>query len=177
MARFLIGVLFGVVLSVGYVRYELELPAWLQLADRLRGNLVSTAIEAELYDLDRDAASRRRALEVYFDHRAADAAKLDAEAGHPFLTALHRQRAAREARALTAEWSAFGAVLAKPELRSALEKRHATADDDTLKRRMLAASLKGKPFLERWLAANGGDGADLLATLRKIGDTRPAAVR
>lgn len=65
MLKFILGVLFGAGLAVGYVRYSIELPEYLQLTDKLRGNLVSTATEGELYDLGRDIETRRRALEIF----------------------------------------------------------------------------------------------------------------
>ena len=70
MLKFILGVVFGAGLAVGYVRYNVELPEYLQLTDKLRGNLVSTATEFELYDLDQDIATRRRALEILFANRA-----------------------------------------------------------------------------------------------------------
>lgn len=171
MIRFFLGVLFGIAVAFGYVRYDIDLPGWLGLPDRLKGNIISTAAEVDLYDLERDAATRRRALETYFAHRATDAASVDAEAGHPFLNALYRRRAVHEARTLTAEWSAYESILAKPALRAELESRYGTSNDDTLKRRMLAASLDKKLFLKQWLAANGNsEDADQLSVLRRLAD-------
>ena len=173
LLKFLIGVLAGAALSFGYVRYNVELPGILQLPDRARGNLISTAIEDQLYDLDADAATRRRALEIYLANRAADAALADAEAGHPFLSALHRARARREARQLLLALPAFDETLAKPALRSALERKHGTRDANVLKQRMLADALARKPFLKRWLEKAGrptaGDGLrpGLQATARE----------
>lgn len=90
---------------------------FLKLPERLKGNLVTAAVEAELYDLNVDAAVKQRALKVYFDNRASDAAKLDAEAGHPFLGALHAARAAREARMIRATWDAYDKARASPSAR------------------------------------------------------------
>lgn len=169
MARFLVGMLVGIAIAFGYVRYDIALPDWLALPDRLKGNLISTAAEVDLYDLERDAATRSRALETYFAHRAIDAARVDAESGHPFLNALYRKRAVREARTLTGEWSAYELALAKPELRRVLEKRYATTESELLKKRMLAGSLEKQTFLKQWIAANiGEDGGDILAILRRI---------
>lgn len=75
----------------------------------------------------------------------------DAEAGHPFLTALHRARAAREARTLNATWGAYDQVLAQPALRATLERKYAVTDDAALKQAMLVDALAGKPFLKAWL--------------------------
>lgn len=151
MTRFVLGVVFGALAAIGYVRFDVVLPAWLQLPDLLRGNLVSTATESELYDLERDLTARSRALEVYFANRAREAARVDLEAGSPFLQALYRRRAAREARQLKGEWNAFDEVLAKPALRTAMERKLGTSDAEALKLQMLADALDRKPFLKRWL--------------------------
>lgn len=172
MLKFILGVIFGAGLAVGYVRYELQLPEVLQLGDQLRGNLVTTAVESELYDLDGDPAQRDRALEIYFANRAGDAVKVDRAFGYPFLEALYRKSAIREARLLRGHWSAFDAALGKPELRARLEARHRATDTVTLKRRMLAATLdKEFPFLRAWLAREGEPAgeADLLETVKRVG--------
>lgn len=155
MIKFVAGIVIGALLSFTYVRYGVELPAVLRLPDVLRGNLVATAVEQDLYDLDRTPAERTRALEVYFANRAGDAAALDADAGAPFLSALYRTRARREARQLLLAQTAHDGVLAKPALRAALERKHGTSDRDALKQLMLAEALEQKPFLKRWLAAQG----------------------
>jgi hypothetical protein len=172
MLKFILGVVFGAGLAVGYVRYNLELPEYLQLTDKLRGNLVSTATEGELYDLGQDIKTRRRALEVFFANRPDFAVDVDAEFGHPFLTSLYRKRAIREARLLRGQWSAFDLALEQPALRARLEAKHATSDELILKQRMLADALdESYPFLKLWLSENGepaGEG-ELLDTLKRIG--------
>ena len=179
MLKFILGVLFGAGLAVGYVRYNVELPDYLQLSDKLRGNLVSTATEGQLYDLDLDIATRRRALEILFANRAEFAVEVDQEFGHPFLSALYRKRAIREARLLRGQWSAYDEGLAKDNLRAALERTHGSSDPLVLKQRMLQAALaKSYPFLESWLKKEGepiGEG-ELLETLKRVGVLpKPAA--
>lgn len=171
MLKFILGVVFGAGLAVGYVRYNLELPEYLQLTDKLRGNLVSTATEGELYDLGQDIKTRRRALEVLFANRPEFAVEVDAEFGHPFLASLYRKRATREARLLRGQWSAFDMALEQPALRERLEAKHATSDDLILKQRMLTAALdKSYPFLKAWLSENGAPAgeAELLDTLKRV---------
>lgn len=153
MLRFILGTLCGAALAVGYVRYEIQLPSWLHLPARLQGNLVSTATESELFDLSRDEDTRRRALEVYFTHRAAAAAAHDKEAGHPFLGSLYRERAAREAQHLDAAGLALEKALRQPALRTALEQKYGTADDEALRRAAHFDALDRYPFLKSWLAA------------------------
>lgn len=176
MLKFILGVLFGAGLAVGYVRYSIELPEYLQLTDKLRGNLVSTATEGELYDLGRDIETRRRALEIFFANRPDFAVRVDAEFGHPFLAALYRKRAIREARRLRGQWSAFDTALDKPALRERLEKKYGTTDATALKQAMLAEALQREPFLKSWLVKQGHaiEHADLLATLREA-SAMPAA--
>jgi hypothetical protein len=152
MLRFILGTAFGAFLAFAYVQLGIEPPEFLKLPERLKGNLVATAVDEDLYDLDNDQPTRTRALAVYFKNRATDAAKLDEAAGHPFLNTLYRTRAVREARTLAALWTAYDEVLAKPELRSALEAKHGVSDDDALKRAMLLEALAKKPFLTAWLA-------------------------
>jgi hypothetical protein len=157
MLKFLTGTAVGVVLAVLSVRFDIAPPAIFGLPDKVRANLVSTAIEGDLYDLSAEAAVRERALEVYFKNRAGDAAALDAGAGHPFLNALLRARAAREAQELIGQWTAYDAVLAKPALRGVLEKKHGTDVAEALKRAMLFDALERKPFLKSWLAVYAGE--------------------
>jgi hypothetical protein len=152
MLKFLIGLASGVSLAVIFVRYDLALPAIFDLPEKVKKNVVSAAVEGELYDLSADAAVRGRALAVYFKNRAGDAVKVDAAAGHPFLNALVRARAVREARQLAAQWTAYDKVLAEPGLRATLEAKHGVREDDALKRAMLWRGLERKPFLKAWLA-------------------------
>lgn len=156
MWKFLAGMAAGVVLAILYVVFNVQLPAFLQIPGLVRGGVISTATEAELYGLGEDDAARLRALEVYFDNRAADAAELDASAGHPFLTALHRARAAREARHLSTRWEAFDQALAQPALRQTLEGKHQTTDTTALKQAMLWEALDETPFLKQWLTITYG---------------------
>jgi hypothetical protein len=156
MLKFLGGILLGALLAFGYVRFNLELPAALQLPERLRGNLVSSATEGDLYDLRLDAGPRQRALEIYFANRATDAARIDGEAGHPFLTTLYLVRARREARQLAMMWGEADQLLAKPALRQALEQKHGTTQTETLKRALLWEGLERRTFLKSWLELNTG---------------------
>ncbi len=153
MSKFILGVILGSLLAVGYVRFGWELPEFLQLSDRLHGNMVSTAIEFDLYDLNASEEKRRRALEVFFSSRPRDAVALDAAAGHPYLDALYRTRAAREARQLKLQGAAIDKTLAQPAMRAVLEREHGTTDTVRLKQEILLESLSRYPFLNEWLRA------------------------
>ena len=178
MLKFIAGVVLGAVMSFFYVNHNVTLPAFLQLPQMLRGNLISTATEATLYDLDAKDEERARALEVFFGNRAADAARLDAAAGHPFVAALHRERAARQARQLSMSWGAFDEALAKDALRKTLETKHGTSDSEALKRAMLMDALERKPFLKQWLErANGPVRAETLRDLLKAASAYPDVLK
>lgn len=167
MWKFILGLLAGAVLSLGYVRYNLQLPEFLQIPGLLKGNIVSTATETELYALDAEPAAAQRALEVYFANRAQEAAAIDADAGHPFLAALHHNRAVRASRQLSAVWSGFDDALALDALRQTLEQRHGTSDTQQLKEAMLWEKLQDDPWLAAWLEQQYGpqSPATLPATL------------
>jgi len=157
MLKFFVGTALGAILSFVFVRFGLEPPAITRLPEKLKANLVTTAVEADLYDLSAAAGVHERALKIYFDNRAGSAAKLDADAGHPFLTALHRDRATREARKLNAAWSAYDEVLAKPALRATLERKYGESEDEALKQAMLMDALAKTPFLKAWLERAHGE--------------------
>lgn len=166
MLKFFTGTAMGALLAFVFVRFGLEPPAITKLPEKLKANLVTTAVEADLYDLNAADDVHERALKIYFDNRASDAAKLDAAAGHPFLTALHRERARREAAKLIAAWDAYDDVLAQPALRATLERKYGASDDDALKRAMLMDALGKEAFLKAWLER--GHGAIAVETVRSV---------
>ena len=91
MLRFFLGLFSGAVLSFVYVRYDVELPKWMQLPELLRENVALTASLNDLYDLSPTDDVRVRALEVYFQNRPKAAAQMDRANGYPFLKRLHRK--------------------------------------------------------------------------------------
>jgi hypothetical protein len=174
MLRFGLGVVIGVLLAFAFVRYDFQLPAAIELPGKLQGNIISSAVEEDLYRVGGDPDVRRRALEVYFANRAADAAAFDAEAGHPFLNALARERARKEARQLLAMRSGFEAALQKPALRQILERDHGVSDEEALEAAMLVKALADKPFLAEWLKSAGAGVSPerLPATLQELAADR-----
>ncbi|MBI1210041.1 MAG: hypothetical protein GC190_01140 [Alphaproteobacteria bacterium] len=152
MLKYLTGTALGAAMAFAFAAFNVEPPPILKAPARLKANIVATAVEGQLYDLDGDLAARERALEVYLKNRARDAVKLDGEAGHPFLTLLVRARARHEALELLAGWSAYDKVLAQPALRATLEHKYGSEDSDELKRVMLLEALDRKPLLKSWLA-------------------------
>ena len=178
MLKFILGVVFGAAMSFLYVNYNINLPDYVRLPGLVRGNLISTATEATLYDLDAKAEERTRALEVFLGNRAQDAARIDAAFAHPFLTALHKERAARQSRQLSMAWSAFDATLSKDALRQALETKYGTRDAEALKRAMLMDALERKPFLKQWLEkAHGPVKPDSLRELLKSTSAYPDVLK
>lgn len=152
MAKFLIGLAVGIALAFGYVRWGISAPDVLEIPDKLRGNLVSTAVEGDLYDLEKPLDVRRRALEVFFQNRAQFAAEVDAEFSHPFLNALYLKRVIREARILRGYWSAFDKLLEQPALRKRLEETHGATEETALKQAMLFEKFQEEAFLKQWAA-------------------------
>jgi hypothetical protein len=150
MLKFLAGLALGVAAAVGYVRFNAGLPAFLEAPERLRGNIISTAIESDLYKLATPPAAQKRALSVYFANRAEDAAALDERAGRPFLGALHRQRLSREAQLLLGKLHAFDAVFSQPALLAALERKHNTTDRQQLVNALLNEEFAKSAFLMQW---------------------------
>ena len=170
MAKFFFGLMAGLIVAFGYVRWGISVPGLIQLPEKLRGNIVSTAIEGDLYDLGKPLATRKRALEVFFQNRAQFAAEVDAEFGYPFLNALYLKRTIREARLLRGEWRAFDVALEKPALRAVLEKKHGKTDDAELKQAMLFEAFGRKEFLAQWVAQYEGpvNPGTLLPLLKKL---------
>lgn len=154
MPKLFMAAAVGALLSFLFTAFGLD---FLRTPQRLKGNLISSAVEGQLYDFYEDPARQQRALEVYFANRSEDAAKIDAEAGFPFVKALQRSRAAREARELAAQWSAYDATLAQPALRATLETKHGVKEDEALKQAMLFAALDDKAFLKQWLENKYGE--------------------
>lgn len=180
MFKFVLGVAFGALMSVLYVHYNVQLPALMQITDLLRGNLVATATESKLYDLDADEPANLRALEVYFANRPHDAAKIDAAFGHPFLISLHRERAARKAIQLSSAYNAFDKLLANPALRTKMSEKFAITEPEALKQAMLFDRLDRQPYLKRWLekylAENGPVTANNLQSLLQTAKAFPAVL-
>ncbi|MGH1419492.1 MAG: hypothetical protein ACRBCJ_11595 [Hyphomicrobiaceae bacterium] len=152
MLKFFLGLCFGLIMSVSYVRWGIDKPQILNLVDQLKGNIIATATDSQLYDVNAPADVKTRALEAYFRNSAESAAKIDAEFGQPFLTALYRRRVIREARQLRLQWTAFDKALAQTNLRAALENKHQTTDTIELKQAMLMHALtEQKNFLWDWM--------------------------
>jgi len=156
MGKFLIGLVIGIAMAFGYVRWNVS-PGIMELPGKLRDNIVATAIEGDLYDLDKSHEIRTRALEVFFRNRAQFAADVDAEFSHPFLNTLYRRRVIREARQLGGQWNAFEMALEKPALRELMENKHGVTEDEALKRAMLFEAYQEKAFLSQWVAEHEGE--------------------
>lgn len=170
MLKFFLGTIVGAAMAFGYVRWDVALPEVFQLPDMLKGNLVSTAAEGDLYNLDQPPAVRARALEVLFQNRAKFAASVDQEFGHPFLKSLYRKRVIRETRQLRGQFTATEMALEKTALREALERKHGTTDPELLKVRVAMKALAEKEFLAKWIAKNVGPVTEenLIPTLKRL---------
>ena len=154
MLKFVGGLLFGMLMSVSYVRWNYSLPEFLQLPELVKNAAVVIASDDVLYDLDKPIATRRRALEAFFQHQPKMAVKIDARFGHAFLNNLYRRKVIRNARQLRAMWNAFDKALARAPLRKALEKKHGTTDPLALKQAMLMEAFLKRDFLVQWIRHN-----------------------
>ncbi|MGI9407812.1 MAG: hypothetical protein ACR2O4_15665 [Hyphomicrobiaceae bacterium] len=170
MLKFLLGIVFGAAMAFGYVRWNVGLPEFLGIPDKLKGNIISTAGETDLYDLDRPMPVRKRALEILFRNRAGFAASVDQEFGYPFLKALYRKRVIREARQLRLTVTAIEHTLKQDALRANLERKHATKDPAQLKQRMLLDQFRRSGFLARWVDKHVGPVTEenLLSVLKRL---------
>ncbi|MEL7542859.1 MAG: hypothetical protein AAGJ70_03700, partial [Pseudomonadota bacterium] len=156
MSKFLAGTVCGLILSVAYVWYDIELPDWVKLPGTLQQSLRAAATDDTLFDLEAPAEMRRRALEIFFTNQARKASVLDAELGHPLMSELMRRRAQRRATVLRGLWSAYDKALEKPMLRDTLVRKHGALDNTALKRSMLLAALLEEKFLTTWIKRNHG---------------------
>ena len=170
MLKFFLGTIVGAAMAFGYVRWDLALPDVFELPETLKGNLVSTAAEGDLYNLDQPLAVRLRALEVFFKNRSKFAASVDRDFDHPFLKSLYRKRVIREARQLRGQLQATETALEQASLREMLERTHGTTDTERLKKRVLMKALGEREFLAKWVAKNVGPLTEdnLLPTLTRL---------
>lgn len=158
MPRFFLGLFSGALLSFLYVRYDIELPAWMQLPQLLQENVAASAALSDLYDLSAPEDVRKRALEIYFQTQSKRAVEVDAAYGHPFFKSLYRREVTREARILRQAWGAFDVALEKPALRATYERKYGLSDTVVLKQALLATQLKKKhKFLASWLEKTYGE--------------------
>jgi len=154
MLKFIGGLALGITASFSYVKWGVSQPTVFELADRLKGNVVSTVTEEILYDLDKPLDARARALEVFFQNRPKFAVEIDAQFGNAFLQNLYRRRVIREARQLRIAWNAYDVLLNKPALRKAQERKYGTYDPMVLKQSLLLDALSRKTFLAQWVKKN-----------------------
>lgn len=166
--KFFLGLAFGLLCSISYVRWGITKPEILDLMDTVQGSIISAATVDDLYDLDAPLDKRRRALEVMFDNSSKYAALIEAEQGYPYLRALYRRKVIKEARQLRIQWTAFDKALEKKSLRKVFETKYKTSDTTELKQAMLVDALERRPFLKKWIDKyEGGATPDTVLDLAK----------
>ncbi len=154
MLKFVGGLVLGITASFSYVKWGYSPPTAFELADRLKGDVISTVTEEVLYNLDRPIEERARALEVFFQNRAKFAVQIDQQFKYSFMQNLYRQRVVREARQLRFAWGAYDVLLNKPALRQAQENKYGTTDTMALKQSLLLEALARKTFISQWIGKN-----------------------
>lgn len=145
--RFIGGVFFGVVMTLGYVRYAWTMPDVAQLPGKITEAAVVTTAEIDLYDPRAAPEVRRRALAVVMSQNPELFVEIDHELGGRLMEETLRREALRETKLLKHQMSAYDIAIDKPALREALERKHgSTSDDEELKRRMLLSALRDEDF-------------------------------
>ncbi len=152
--KYIAGAVLGILITVVYTRLGFTTPAILEIPGKLKGNVISSAAEYDLYDLTQPMEVRERALEVFFGNRSKFAVEVDAEFDHLFLESLYRKRVIREARQLRMQWSAYDTALEKPALREVYERKYGTDETIALKQSMLMNAYQEKEFLVEWVKRN-----------------------
>ena len=177
MWNFVAGTVCGVMLSIGYVWYDVSPPSWLELPGLFQRSLKAAVVDEALVDPEVSEATRRRALEVYFANQAERAAALEAELGFPLTRAMQTRRVKRAAQRLLTRWSGYDEVLKQPALREAMSQKHGAPDDDMLKRRMLMEALAEQPVLTAWLKERSRvpTEANVLEVLKEVGRLEAAS--
>lgn len=169
--KYIAGAVLGILITVGYTRLGFMTPAILEIPGKLKGNVISSAAEYDLYDLTQPIEVRERALEVFFGNRPKFAVEVDAEFDHSFLKLLYRKRVIREARQLRMQWSAYDTALEKPSLREVYQRKYGTNETIALKQSMLMDAYLEKEFLVEWVKRNREpvNNENLLQTLEELG--------
>jgi hypothetical protein len=105
-----------------------------KLPETLTANLMTTAVEADLSDLNAAEGRARARAKSHFRQQRG-------RRGTRSWRRNTRERARREAAKLVAAWRGYDDVLAQPALRATLERKDGVSEDDALKRAMLMDAL------------------------------------
>lgn len=149
--KFVFGLLIGVVLSWAYVRFGFTLPGILGWTGKVSSEAIVMTAESTLYDPQATIDERKRALAVIVGQRPALFLEVDQVLNNGFYEEALRRKAVRKAKLIKGQISGYDMALSKPALREVLEKKHRATDDETLKRRMLLASVDDDEFLSSYL--------------------------
>ena len=145
--RFLGGVLLGVIMTFVYVRYSWAMPDVVKIPGKITEAAIVTTAAMDLFSPQASDEVRQRAFSVVMSQQAVEFVAIDAELGSPLLEEILRREAVRETKLLKHQISAYDAVMDKPALRKAMERKHgATDDDEELKRRMLLSAIDDEEF-------------------------------
>lgn len=155
--RFVGGMLFGVILTAGYVKYAFELPAIFTLGDKIAEATIVTTAEIDLYDLNKPMDVRMRALSVVLGQQPDKIIELDQQFNHLLLNELYRRKAERQAKHLKHTYDAYDKVFEHEALVKTYERKFRTTDPDALKQCMLLDQLTKEDFLNAYLRENYPD--------------------
>ncbi len=149
--KFLGGLGLGIVMTYAYTRYQWEMPAVVRLPAMVTSATISATADSDLYNWDLPFEVRQRAAAVIIGQNPDRFIELDNATDHVLLNEMVRQRALRRAMIQKTAWSAFDVALGKPALRKSLQRKYGGADDEQLKRNMLAARIAEDEILDGFL--------------------------
>ncbi len=151
IAKFLGGLVLGVVMTYAYTRFRWEMPALVQVPATVTSSVISVTADSDLYNWELPFEVRQRAAAVILGQNPERFIELDNATDHVLLYEMQRQRALRLAMIARQKHAAFDTVFAQPSLRKRLEQKHDTTDTEQLKRRMLAADIADQAILIGYL--------------------------
>ena len=152
--RFIGGMLFGVILTAGYVKYAFELPAIFTLGDKIAEATIVTTAEVDLYDLNKPMDVRLRALSVVLGQQPEKIIELDQQFDHLLMNELYRRKAERQAKHLKHTYDAYDKVFEHEALLQTYERKFGTREPQALKQYMLLELLTEEEFLNAYLQKN-----------------------
>jgi len=177
--KLILGVIAGVVLSSGYVKFNWALPGWLQLPGLVQGLGPRTVADSVLEDPAADLAAQQRAVEELFRHDPHFFRQLDDEMDHAITRAAIDRKARHHLQLFQAKVATRRDQLGKHEsLREVAFRKYGVETMEDLTVQAGLEDLRADAFLHGYLKARfpdlAGDAELLNAALAlKLGEVFP----
>ena len=152
--KFLTGLLVGVGMTWGYVRFGFQLPGVVGLPGKVTSAAISVTADADLENWDLPLRSRQRAAAVILGQNPDQLIALDESLDHAILSEMLRLKATRRAKIAKATYSAYDTALQQPAIREQYERRYGTTDAEVIKQKWLQRDVSEDEFLHGYLATN-----------------------